>query len=122
MRIILLISFLCALLSGCGNATHLVYAHDTSMGIDVAFSVEGTGRMVFGYDRDTFSIVPIKKDGKEAMSLVSFSCIDAKGLDAISFNHFVSSGDSAKEVAKDPDGLKAIRSALYGGGEKCDQQ
>lgn len=68
----------------------------TSIGIDVAASTEGTGRFLFGYDRDTFVIVPRKNDG-EAMTLVFFGCVYAKGLNEVNFNHLVASGKAAKK-------------------------
>jgi len=48
------------LLGGC-QATHLLYVSDTVLGIDVAASAEGTGHMVFGYDRETFALVPRRR-------------------------------------------------------------
>ena len=118
MRKLMLYGLLSSLLCGC-TAKHLVYAHDTSIGIDVAASTEGTGRLMFGYDRDTFAIVPRKSDG-EAMTLVSFGCVYAKGLSKVNFNHFVASGKAAKNIAKSERGLTTINNALYGG-ESCNQ-
>lgn len=119
MRMLVLYGLLSGLLCGC-PAKHLVYVHDTSIGIDVAASTEGTGRLMFGYDRDTFAIVPRKSDG-EAMTLVSFGCVYAKGLSDVNFNHFVSSGKAAKNIAKSEQGLKNINNALYGGEQACKQ-
>ena len=119
MRKLLFYGLLCSQLYGC-PAKHLVYAHDTSIGIDVAASTEGTGRLMFGYDRDTFVIVPRKSDG-EAMTLVSFGCVYAKGLNEVNFNHLVASGKAAKKIAKSEQGLTTINNALYGGGSKCNQ-
>lgn len=119
MRKLLIYGLLCSQLYGC-TAKHLVYAHNTSIGIDVAASTEGTGRMMLGYDRDTFAIVPRKSDG-EAMTLVSFGCVYAKGLNKVNFNHFVASGKAAKNIAKSEPGLTAINKALYGGKRECNQ-
>lgn len=60
-RPLLLLSFglAPALLGGC-QVTHLLYVNDTVLGIDVAASAEGTGHLVFGYDRETFALVPRK--------------------------------------------------------------
>ena len=101
MKKILFYGLLSITFCGC-KATHLIYAHDTSLGVDVAVSTEGTGRLVFGYDRDTFVIVPRKGDNKDddAMTLTSFGCVYVDGLEEISFNHFVSTGDAAKTIAK----------------------
>ena len=120
MKKIVLFSLLSGLLCGC-TANHLVYVHDTSIGIDVTASTEGTGRLMFGYDRDTYAIVPRKKGDGDAMTLVSMSCVYAKGISKVNFNHFVSSGKAAKNIAKSKKGLTAINNALYGGGEECNQ-
>ena len=102
------------LLLGC-SATHLVYVHDASMGLDIAVSTEGTQRLVFGYDRDTYALILLKKDGsKDAMSLAAVSCIHADGLTDIDFNHFVATGSAALQVAADPAGLAEIRSSIFG--------
>lgn len=110
------------LLSGC-QATHLAYVSETSMGIDVALSVDSsTGRVVFGYDRNNFALVPRKGDGEDAMSLVSTSCIYSEGLNEVNFTHLVASGDAAKRLAKNKDGLEVINASLFGKGDKkCEQ-
>lgn len=119
MKTILSVIYTGVLLTGC-QATHLVYVHETSFGMDVAVSTEGTGRMVFGYDRDTYSIVPRKGDNQDAMALVSMSCIYAHGLDDVEFKHFVSSGQAAVNLAKaQPNKIKAINQAIQGEGDKC---
>ncbi len=119
MKMLIKLGWMSFLLCGC-EATHLAYVHETSVGIDVAVSTEGTGRLVFGYDRDTYAIVPRKSDGKDAMTLTALGCIYAKGLDEVHFDHFVSSGDAAKNIAKSPDTLKKINQAIQGGGNKCE--
>jgi len=108
------------MLSGC-EATHLAYVSETTIGLDVALSSQSTGRVVFGYDRNNFALVPRKGDGQDAMSLVSTSCVFAHGIDDTRFNHFIASGAVAKNVAKSKPALITINSALFGGGdEKCD--
>ncbi len=104
-----------AFLSGC-HATHLVYVHNASLGIDVSASTEGTGRLAFGYDRDTFALVPRKDDTADgdAMSLAAVSCVYADGLNEVQFDHFIATGATAKNVAMDADGLQTIRQAIYG--------
>lgn len=110
------------LLSGC-QATHLAYVSETSIGIDVALSTESTGRVVFGYDRNNFALVPRKGDGQDAMSLVSTSCLFAEGINEVSFNHFVASGIAATKVAKDEEALQLINAAMFGKGViKCTPQ
>lgn len=124
MKILLLkIGFICLLFTGC-QATHLVYVHGTTVGLDVSASTEGTGRLVFGYDRDTFALIPRKKNNEDAMSLAAVSCVYAKGLDDVQFNHFVSTGDAATSIMKPGDNqlkifIKQIKSGIQGGGDKC---
>jgi len=120
MKMLLKLGWISLLLCGC-EATHLAYVHETNLGLDVAVSTEGTGRMVFGYDRDTYAIVPRKGKGLDAMTLTSLGCIYASGLDEVSFNHFVASGKAAKNIAKSPDTLKQLNQAIQGGGSKCKQ-
>lgn len=121
MRILLLkVGFVCLLLTGCMNAKHLVYVHGTTMGLEVAASTEtATGRMVFGYDRDTFALVPRKKDNEDAMSLAAVSCIYARGLNEVQFRHFVSTGKTAIDIAQDRETLADIKSSIQGGSENC---
>ncbi len=91
--------------SGC-TATHLVYAQNSVLGIDVSVGTEGTEKLTFGFDRDTFTIVPkaedVGTDGTretDAMSLASASYVHVDGLSTIEFNHFVATGHAAKHVA-----------------------
>ena len=112
--------FVCLLLTGCMNAKHLVYVHGTTMGLEVAASTEtATGRMVFGYDRDTFALVPRKKDNEDAMSLAAVSCIYARGLNEVQFRHFVSTGNTAIDIAQDRKTLEDIKSSIQGGSKNC---
>lgn len=125
MKILLLkIGFICLVLTGCMTPTHLVYVHGTTVGLDVAASTEGTGRLVFGYDRETFALIPRKKDNEDAMSLAAVSCVYAKGLDAVQFNHFVSTGSAATSIMRnEKEYLKTlverISSSIQGNGEEC---
>lgn len=115
-RPLLLFGLAPALLGGC-QVTHLLYVNDTVLGIDVAASAEGTGHLVFGYDRETFALVPRKEeaDGKsDAMSLAAVSCVYADGLQEVRFNHFVATGQSAMFVTQDEPGYTAIRKAIFG--------
>ncbi|MGR9045809.1 MAG: hypothetical protein ACU83N_10965 [Gammaproteobacteria bacterium] len=120
MKKFLKLGWMSFLLYGC-EATHLAYVHETTLGMDVAVSTEGTGRLVFGYDRDTYAIVPRKGEGLDAMTLTSMGCIYASGLDEVSFNHFVSSGAAAINIAKSQATLKQLNQAIHGGGSKCKQ-
>lgn len=122
MKILINVGFICLLLSGC-QATHLVYVHGTTVGLDVAASTQGTGRFVLGYDRDTYALIPRinedERESSEAMSLAAVSCIYAKGLDDVQFRHFVSTGEAAVEIVQDPVTLEDIKESIQGGGAKC---
>lgn len=106
---------LSATLLGC-RATHLAYVNEMTLGVDVAYGNEGTGKLVIGYDRDTFALVPQKaqsgQDG-ELMSLSAVSGVRVVGLNELAFDHFVATGEAAKAVAKDPEGLEMIRNAIF---------
>lgn len=123
MKILLLkVGFICLLLTGCMTPTHLVYVHGTTMGLEVAASTEtATGRLVFGYDRDTFALIPRKKNKQEseAMSLAAVSCIYAQGLEDVQFRHFVSTGGTAVNIAQHPDTIIDIRKSIQGGSDSC---
>ncbi|MFH0343326.1 MAG: hypothetical protein ACHBNF_14650 [Chromatiales bacterium] len=120
-RSLLLFGLAPVFLGGC-QATHLLYVSDTVLGIDVAASAEGTGHMIFGYDRETFALVPRQEDAQakspndrfDGMSLAAVSCVYADGLEAVRFNHFIATGDSAEYVAEDADGYARIRNAIFG--------
>lgn len=103
---------LAASLGAC-RPTHLVYVYEADVGIDVAYSTEGTGKLLFGYDRDTYAIVPQKK-GEEIMALSAVSQVKATGLEALDFSHFIATGAAAKSVAEDSVGMKKIREAIFG--------
>ncbi len=119
MKILKTLGCLSIMLCGC-EATHLAYVHETTLGVDVAVSTQGTGRIVFGYDRDTYSIVPRKGDGQDAMTLVSLGCIYAQGLNKVHFRHFVSSGKAAIYIAEDDQILNQLKTAIQGGGDTCE--
>lgn len=120
IRPLLLFGLAPVLLGGC-QATHLLYVTDTVLGIDVAASAGGTGHLIFGYDRETFALVPRKEDAQaadpndrlDAMSLAAVSCVYVDGLQEVRFNHFVATGEPAKYVAEDR-GYKQIRDAIFG--------
>jgi len=115
--------FICFLLTGCMTPSHLVYVHGTTVGLDVSASTQGTGRLVFGYDRDTFALIPHKNDNEkepDVMSLAAVSCVYAWGLDDVQFRHFVSTGTTATNIVKEPITLGQIKDSIQGGGEKCE--
>jgi hypothetical protein len=91
----------------------------------------GTAKFVFGYDRDVYSIVPRvdpasaptvqqangvhqpPASAQEAMTLASFSKARVVGIDQIMFRNFIAAGNAAIQVAKDPDGLRMLREAIF---------
>jgi len=108
-----------------GGCNHLAYVHSAVVGVDVTVAPDsGTTRLSIGYDRETFAIVPRytpqDENGNslpaqaEAMSLVSVSNVDALGIQELIFNHVVVTGAAAKNIAKDPQGLKMMREAVFG--------
>jgi hypothetical protein len=105
------------LLSAAGCAKHLVYVYDGVLGIDVSIASDGNSRLTFGYDTQTFAVVPKHKDQTtkkvEAMTLVSVSHVEADGLNEVIFNHSVSTGEAAREAVKDKNFLKQVRKAVY---------
>jgi hypothetical protein len=119
---IIKISFGCIslILGGC-EANHLAYVQETNLGIDVSVSTQGTGHLVLGYDRDTYSLVPRKDNGEDAMTVTSLGCIYAQGLSEVNYNYFVSTGKAAVNIAKTPDTLAKIKQAINGGGTKCEK-
>jgi hypothetical protein len=115
-------------LSGC-QSKYLVYVYDATVGLDVVYSQEGTGRLLFGYERDTFALVPQKCAGPEdrkcegeIMSLAAVSKVRAQGLEELDFSHFIATGKAARAVADDPQGIKVIRAAIYGDETTSDEE
>ena len=118
------------MLVGC-QATHLAYVYDADIGLDVAYSQNGNPKLVFGYDRGTFALVPQRQDlvepcaGDEAqasnapdrtgelMTLTAVSLVEVDGLDDVTIDHFVATGGAALRVAKDSAGLKQIRRSIF---------
>ncbi len=99
-------------LSGCASK-HLVYVQDTSFGLTFGVSTEGTQKLSLGYDRDVYSVVPKKGDGKEAMSLFSINNVEVEGLDDMTVSEFVAGGEPAKRLAKEPNAVNALRTKVY---------
>lgn len=132
MKMPLVAAGLSSLVLGC-HATHLAYVYDASIGLDVAYSQNGNPKMVFGYDRGTYAIVPQREDAiepcetgtgdqaaattehGELMTLTGVSRVHADGLGDVQFDHFVATGSAAERVAKDHAGLKQIRKAIFEG-------
>jgi hypothetical protein len=106
-----------ALLAGCG-AKHLVYVQEASLGIDASISGEGVSKLVLGFNRDVFALVPKLEDGSEAMTLTAVSRVSATGLDDVDFEHVVACGTAAIVLAQDEEGLAMIRRAVFEEGDE----
>jgi|APSaa5957512576_1039674.scaffolds.fasta_scaffold29250_2 hypothetical protein len=107
---IFLILFLLAV--GCNS--HLVYVHEADLGINIApiNPSSGTTKFSFGYDTETYAMVPKRGDGKDAMSLTAVSRVRSKGLQEVQFGHVVATGEAAKAIAQDPDALETAKNNL----------
>lgn len=101
------------LLTGC-SASHLVYVQETSLGVNLGLSAEGTQKLSIGYDRDVYSIVPKKDDNGDAMSLLSVNDVSIEGMDDMKVSEFVAGGEPAKVLAKDPNAVNKLREKVYG--------
>lgn len=104
----ILLAMMC---TGC-EATHLIYVTDVSVGVDVSVSAQGVSNLVFGFDRDILAIVPRLEDGSEAMTLVSFSNISAKGIEEMKFHSVVATGKAAMSVSKNKAVLESLRKTI----------
>ncbi len=110
----------CVFLGGC-NATHVVYVHDATLGIDVHTATEGTAKIAIGYERETFGLVPVYEKTcpgtgeklHEAMTVTAISRVYAKGLDRVEFGHVVATGRAAADLAKHPGALKNLAQQVF---------
>ncbi|MDO6642131.1 hypothetical protein Q4557_19475 [Shewanella sp. 5_MG-2023] len=100
-------------LAGC-QSNHLIYVQETSLGLTIAASAEGSNKMSLGYDRDVYAIVPKKTKESDAMSLFSVNKVEITGLDDMSISEFVASGKPAEDLAVRPDAIKKLRQKVYG--------
>jgi hypothetical protein len=111
---------------GACSATHLIYVHQTTVGVDLsAATTEGNTAFSFGYDSQTYAIVPrcdsatgamggtaqqigggavgnsVPKGPKhDAMSLVAFNQTYVEGVKRIVIKHALATGEPAVLVAK----------------------
>ena len=104
---------LIVLLAGC-ESNHLVYVQETSLGLTIAASTEGSNKMSLGYDRDVYAIVPKKTKESDAMSLFSVNKVRITGLDDMEISEFVASGKPAEKLAVKPDAVTKLRKKVYG--------
>ena len=112
MRYVLLL-VLFTLVCSCANS-HMVYVHEAILGLSVTpANVEsGTAKFSFGYDRETYALVPRTGLNEDAMSLSAVSRVYTKGLSKIQFGHVVATGNAAEAVAQDPDALEKAKQNL----------
>ncbi len=113
-----------ALMTMACQATHVVYVHDTVLGLDLAPAAEGSARFTFGFDRQVYAIVPCfdeptqpdasgKSTGSiEAASVAAFSRVHTSGVDDIEFHHVIATGAPAQEIAKDAAVLEQLRRSV----------
>lgn len=109
-----------------GQASHLVYVHQSNLGVDASVGAQGGAKLALGYDRETFALVPRVEEGRtpgvsgdrgtsglgEAMSLVSLIAVRADGLSDMHFGHAVATGSVAVDVANDTAALARLRAAV----------
>lgn len=128
------------------QASHLLYVHQATLGINVTPpGAEGTGSLVVGYDRETYSIVPrvtppavpaalesqpaTTGDGvavgtptapegpkePDAMSLVALSRMYFVGLGTIDISHVIATGEPAAQVATSEAYLREAAAQVFRG-------
>ncbi|GGI79377.1 hypothetical protein GCM10007978_16500 [Shewanella hanedai] len=101
------------LLAGC-QSNYLVYVQETSLGLTIAASTEGSNKMSLGYDRDVYAIVPKKTEDSDAMSLFSVNKVKVTGLDDMEVSEFVASGEAADKLAESANSINQLREKVYG--------
>jgi hypothetical protein len=108
-----LLFVLIVLVTGCSNS-HLVYVHEAIVGLSVTpANVEsGTAKFSFGYDRETYALVPRTGPDEDAMSLTAVSRVYAEGVRKLQFGHVVATGKAAEAIATDPDALEKAKQNL----------
>lgn len=109
---ILLISIVLSI-SAC-TSKYLVYAQDSSLGIDLhAAPTEGNIRFAVGYDRTSFALVPKLEDGSDAMSMTGLNRVSVKGIDEYQFAHALATGDAAQSLVDHPEELKKLAKKVF---------
>jgi hypothetical protein len=106
---------LAAGIGGC-EAKNLVYVQDTVLGIDASVSMEGPQKLQLGFARDTFALVPKRREesGKgEAMSVAAFSLYTYTFLAEFSFNQFIATGKAASQLATNADTMTLLERRTY---------
>jgi len=97
-------------LAGC-EATNLYVAHNTVVGVNGAMNADSkSGHVIVGYDRKFAAIVPksaapvddgtgVPPDAHEAMSVLSCSDLEVKGIFLTGFTEYLATGVAAKRFA-----------------------
>lgn len=108
---------LCAsLLAGCATPSHLVFHQSTAIGADASANTDtGQVHVVFGYDRQTNTLIPktatTNEHGEpeqEAMSVVSASEVKIKWLGLHEVTEQFATGKAARNLALDPKALGQV--------------
>jgi hypothetical protein len=113
-------------LAGC-EATNLYVAHNTVVGVNGAMNADSrSGHVIIGYDRKFAAIVPksappvddgtgVPPDAHEAMSVLSCSDLEVKGIFLTGFTEYLATGIAAKrfagQVKKDMDAAETRAAA-----------
>ncbi|WP_299212026.1 hypothetical protein [uncultured Tateyamaria sp.] len=94
---------------------NLYVGHDTILGLNAKINQgRQDGQLLFGYDRDFTTIIPtqvrIDENETEAMSLVHCTELQVNGIYLDSYADFTATGTAARNIAQDPDLVKAAAS------------
>ncbi len=115
------VSMVLVCLVGCNTANSgkpkpIVYVQDINLGIVLEPVKEvGTSKLMVGFERDVFTVVPRKSNSADAdaMSLVSFCHVGARGIDKIRFCHLIASGDASKSVITNGEQIRKINEKIF---------
>jgi hypothetical protein len=105
------------LLTAC-QSKQLVYVQESNFGFNVGAGAEGVAKLSLGYDRDVYSIVPKKNDTGDVMSIFAINKAVIKGINEMTIEEFVATGEPAKALANDSNAIKTLRDDIYGGPKK----
>lgn len=109
----LLLPILIFFTNGCSNS-HLAYVHEATLGLSLApvNPQSGSAKFSFGYDRETYALIPRTGPGEEAMSLAAVSRVYSQGVNKVQFGHVVATGEAAVEIANNPEALNKAKQNL----------
>jgi hypothetical protein len=69
------------------------------VGIDVSGSAAAKAKVSLGYDRESFALVPLKKDETELQTIVARSCLGFRSMWDFQVRHAVWTGGAAEDAA-----------------------